>query len=99
MTVDDAFNINVYFSLCRRSYLEKRKFVFAFHCNLTIKGTYDAKGRIILFNIDGGGDAKIKLSKYRLIKALVKLLQQFLFFMLSFARYIFLVNLLKINPS
>ncbi|CAB3226984.1 unnamed protein product [Arctia plantaginis] len=48
------------------SYLEKRKFIFAFHCNLTIKGTYDAKGKILLFNIDGGGDAKIRLTNLRM---------------------------------
>ncbi|XP_075975605.1 circadian clock-controlled protein daywake-like [Anticarsia gemmatalis] len=48
------------------SVLEKRKFILAFHCNLTIKGTYDAKGRILLFPIDGAGDAKIKLTNLRM---------------------------------
>ncbi|KAJ8723387.1 hypothetical protein PYW08_003299 [Mythimna loreyi] len=46
--------------------LEKRHFILAFHCNLTIKGTYDAKGRILLFPIDGAGDAKIKLTNLRM---------------------------------
>ncbi|KAF9420013.1 hypothetical protein HW555_003607 [Spodoptera exigua] len=48
------------------SELEKRHFVLAFHCNLTIKGTYDANGRILLFPIDGAGDAKIKLTNLRM---------------------------------
>ncbi|KAJ8716579.1 hypothetical protein PYW07_003206 [Mythimna separata] len=53
--VDDVF-----------SDLEKRHFILAFHCNLTIKGTYDAKGRILLFPIDGAGDAKVKLTNLRM---------------------------------
>lgn len=48
------------------SHLEKRKFTLAFHCNLTIKGTYDAKGKILLFTIDGAGDAKIKITNLRM---------------------------------
>ncbi|XP_047025214.1 circadian clock-controlled protein daywake-like [Helicoverpa zea] len=48
------------------SELEKRHFVLAFHCNLTIKGTYDAVGRILLFPIDGAGDAKVKLTNLRM---------------------------------
>lgn len=48
------------------SELEKRHFVLDFHCNLTIKGQYDAVGQLLLFTIDGGGDAKIKLTNLRM---------------------------------
>ncbi|XP_013191576.2 circadian clock-controlled protein daywake [Amyelois transitella] len=48
------------------SELEKRHFVLQFHCNLTIKGQYEAKGRILLFPIDGAGDAKVKLTNLRM---------------------------------
>ncbi|XP_026734076.1 circadian clock-controlled protein-like [Trichoplusia ni] len=48
------------------SNLEKRHFALAFHCNLTIKGTYDAVGRILLFPIDGAGEAKIRLTNLRM---------------------------------
>ncbi|CAH0399752.1 unnamed protein product [Chilo suppressalis] len=48
------------------SELEKRHFVLQFHCNLTIKGRYDAVGRILLFPINGEGDAKIKLTNLRM---------------------------------
>ncbi|KAG6447749.1 hypothetical protein O3G_MSEX005140 [Manduca sexta] len=48
------------------SELEKRHFVLEFHCNLTIKGQYDAVGRLLLFPINGEGDAKIKLTNLRM---------------------------------
>ncbi|XP_034828971.1 circadian clock-controlled protein daywake-like [Maniola hyperantus] len=48
------------------SELEKRHFVLEFHCNLTIKGQYDAIGRILLFPINGEGDAKVKLTNLRM---------------------------------
>ncbi|CAK1585305.1 unnamed protein product [Parnassius mnemosyne] len=48
------------------SELEKRHFVLEFHCNLTIKGAYDAVGKILLFPINGEGDAKIKLTNLRM---------------------------------
>ncbi|XP_059049935.1 circadian clock-controlled protein daywake-like isoform X1 [Achroia grisella] len=48
------------------SELEKRHFVLQFHCNLTIKGQYDAVGRILLFPINGEGDAKVKLTNLRM---------------------------------
>ncbi|KAL4709436.1 hypothetical protein ACJJTC_019733 [Scirpophaga incertulas] len=48
------------------SELEKRHFVLQFHCNLTIKGQYEAVGKILLFPINGEGDAKIKLTNLRM---------------------------------
>ncbi|XP_026498681.1 circadian clock-controlled protein daywake-like [Vanessa tameamea] len=48
------------------SELEKRHFVLEFHCNLTIKGQYDAVGKILLFPINGEGDAKVKLVNLRM---------------------------------
>ncbi|CAK1555375.1 unnamed protein product [Leptosia nina] len=48
------------------SELEKRHFVLQFHCNLTIKGQYDAVGKILLFPINGEGDAKVKLTNLRM---------------------------------
>ncbi|XP_047509470.1 circadian clock-controlled protein daywake-like [Pieris napi] len=48
------------------SELEKRHFVLDFHCNLTIKGQYDAVGKILLFPINGEGDAKVKLTNLRM---------------------------------
>ncbi|CAH2238700.1 circadian clock-controlled protein daywake-like [Pararge aegeria] len=48
------------------SELDKRHFVLEFHCNLTIKGQYDAVGRILLFPINGEGDAKVKLTNLRM---------------------------------
>ncbi|KAJ2951010.1 hypothetical protein O0L34_g5385 [Tuta absoluta] len=48
------------------SELEKRHFVLAFHCNLTIRGQYDAVGQILLFPINGEGDAKVKLTNLRM---------------------------------
>ncbi|KAM3964939.1 circadian clock-controlled protein daywake-like [Aphomia sociella] len=44
------------------SELEKRRFVLQFHCNLTIKGQYDAIGRLLLFTINGAGNAKVKIT-------------------------------------
>ncbi|VVC91419.1 circadian clock-controlled protein daywake-like [Leptidea sinapis] len=48
------------------SELEKRHFVLEFHCNLTIKGQYDAVGQILVFPINGEGDAKVKLTNLRM---------------------------------
>ncbi|XP_041980089.1 circadian clock-controlled protein daywake-like [Aricia agestis] len=48
------------------SILEKRKFIFEFHCNITVKGRYEAKGKLLLFPIDGAGDAKIELTNLRM---------------------------------
>ncbi|CAB3254661.1 unnamed protein product [Arctia plantaginis] len=48
------------------SLLDKRKFLLAFHCNLTLKSTYDAKGQFLLFAIDGGGDAMVKLTNLKM---------------------------------
>ncbi|XP_037969175.2 circadian clock-controlled protein daywake [Plutella xylostella] len=48
------------------SELEKRHFVLEFHCNLTIRGQYTAVGRILLFPINGEGDAKVKLTNLRM---------------------------------
>ncbi|GBP47827.1 Circadian clock-controlled protein [Eumeta japonica] len=42
--------------------LDKSRFVLRFHCNITIKGQYTAIGRFLVFQIDGEGDAKIKLT-------------------------------------
>ncbi|KAJ0183215.1 hypothetical protein K1T71_001191 [Dendrolimus kikuchii] len=46
--------------------LEKRHFELDFHCNLTIKGKYDAVGRVLLFPINGDGNAKIKLTNLKM---------------------------------
>ncbi|XP_063826385.1 circadian clock-controlled protein daywake-like [Ostrinia nubilalis] len=48
------------------SQLEKRYFGLEFHCNLTIKGQYGAVGKILLFPINGEGDAKVKLTNLRM---------------------------------
>ncbi|CAH2084859.1 unnamed protein product [Euphydryas editha] len=48
------------------SELVKRHFTLEFHCNLTVKGQYDAVGKILLFPINGEGDAKIKLVNLRM---------------------------------
>ncbi|XP_049872270.1 circadian clock-controlled protein daywake-like [Pectinophora gossypiella] len=48
------------------SELEKRHFVLEFHCNLTIRGQYDAVGQVLLFPINGEGDAKVKLTNLRM---------------------------------
>ncbi|KAI8437730.1 hypothetical protein MSG28_011964 [Choristoneura fumiferana] len=40
---------------------ETRKFIFDIRCNFTIKGHYSIQGRILLFNLDTDGDAKIKI--------------------------------------
>ncbi|XP_041982687.1 uncharacterized protein LOC121735795 [Aricia agestis] len=40
---------------------EKRTFVFDMHCNLTIRGHYSIVGRILLFNLNTEGNAKIKI--------------------------------------
>ncbi|CAG9112537.1 hypothetical protein JYU34_005006 [Plutella xylostella] len=40
---------------------EKRTFIFDITCNLTIKGRYSVNGRLLLFNLDTDGNAKIKI--------------------------------------
>ncbi|XP_045454526.1 uncharacterized protein LOC123663929 [Melitaea cinxia] len=40
---------------------EKRTFIFDMHCNFTIKGRYSINGKILLFNLDTEGSAKIKI--------------------------------------
>ncbi|KPJ17901.1 Circadian clock-controlled protein [Papilio machaon] len=40
---------------------EKRTFVFDIQCNFTIKGHYSIVGRILLFNLNTDGNAKIKI--------------------------------------
>ncbi|KAI5644844.1 hypothetical protein NE865_03190 [Phthorimaea operculella] len=39
----------------------KRLFTFDMHCNFTIKGHYSLQGRLLLFNLDTDGNAKIKI--------------------------------------
>ncbi|CAG5028603.1 unnamed protein product [Parnassius apollo] len=43
------------------AHLEKNVFVLEVRCNITIKGKYTAVGRLLLFSINGEGDAKIKI--------------------------------------
>lgn len=43
------------------AYLERNVFILETKCNITIKGKYTAVGRILLFPINGEGDAKIKI--------------------------------------
>ncbi|XP_063381339.1 circadian clock-controlled protein daywake-like [Cydia fagiglandana] len=43
------------------AYLEKNVFQLQVRCNITIKGKYTAVGRLLLFPINGEGDAKIKI--------------------------------------
>ncbi|KPI98776.1 hypothetical protein RR46_10094 [Papilio xuthus] len=40
---------------------EQRTFVFDIQCNFTIKGHYSIVGRILLFNLNTDGNAKIKI--------------------------------------
>ncbi|KAL4717202.1 hypothetical protein ACJJTC_017089 [Scirpophaga incertulas] len=40
---------------------EKRMFIFDMHCNFTIRGLYSLRGRLLLFNLDTDGYAKIKI--------------------------------------
>ncbi|KAL0868569.1 hypothetical protein ABMA27_008037 [Loxostege sticticalis] len=40
---------------------EKRTFIFDMHCNFTIRGLYSLRGRLLLFNLDTEGAAKIKI--------------------------------------
>ncbi|CAF4841894.1 unnamed protein product [Pieris macdunnoughi] len=44
---------------------EKRTFFFDMHCNFTIRGQYSIDGRILLFNLNTDGDAKIKIWNQR----------------------------------
>ncbi|KAI8421664.1 hypothetical protein MSG28_009655 [Choristoneura fumiferana] len=46
--------------------LKKHKMELETHCNITLKGGYDAVGRILVFPINGEGDAKIKLTNLRI---------------------------------
>ncbi|XP_045449600.1 circadian clock-controlled protein daywake-like [Melitaea cinxia] len=48
------------------SELEKRHFTLEFHCNLTIKGQYDAVGKVLIFPINGEGDAKIRIQNLKM---------------------------------
>lgn len=75
--------ISLYFS----SELEKRHFMLEFHCNLTIKGQYEAIGRILLFPINGRGDAKIKLSKLPYVEMGLVLINQSYFLPHHASRY------------
>ncbi|GBP47829.1 Circadian clock-controlled protein [Eumeta japonica] len=43
------------------AYLEKNIFILDTRCNITIKGKYTAVGRLLLFPINGDGDAKLKI--------------------------------------
>ncbi|XP_041980276.1 juvenile hormone-binding protein-like [Aricia agestis] len=45
--------------------IRKRKFDLEFHCNITVKGQYEAKGKLLLFQIDGSGDSQIDLTNIR----------------------------------
>ncbi|XP_038207307.1 uncharacterized protein LOC119829024 [Zerene cesonia] len=45
---------------------EKRTFVFDMHCNFTIRGQYSIIGRILLFNLNTDGNAKIKIWNQRI---------------------------------
>ncbi|XP_075984833.1 uncharacterized protein LOC142982293 [Anticarsia gemmatalis] len=45
---------------------EKRTFVFDMHCNFTIRGVYSLHGRLLLFNLDTEGLAKIKIYNQRI---------------------------------
>ncbi|XP_026331417.1 protein takeout-like [Hyposmocoma kahamanoa] len=45
---------------------EKRTFIFELHCNFTIKGHYSLQGRLLLFNLDTDGNAKIKIWNQRI---------------------------------
>ncbi|KAJ0172325.1 hypothetical protein K1T71_012298 [Dendrolimus kikuchii] len=40
---------------------DTRKFIFDMHCNFTVRGVYGIKGRLLLFNLDTEGAAKIKI--------------------------------------
>ncbi|XP_072933512.1 protein takeout-like [Epargyreus clarus] len=43
-----------------------RTFIFELHCNFTIKGQYSILGRILLFNLDTDGSAKIKIKNQKI---------------------------------
>lgn len=55
----------IYYIHCHyfRAFLEKNVFLLEVKCNITIKGKYTAVGRLLLFPINGEGDAKIKIGK------------------------------------
>lgn len=40
---------------------DKRLFIFDMHCNFTIRGVYSLLGRLLLFNLDTEGGAKVKI--------------------------------------
>ncbi|XP_047990837.1 circadian clock-controlled protein daywake-like [Leguminivora glycinivorella] len=44
----------------------KRKFVVEFRSNVTLKGGYEASGRILTFPINGEGEAKIKITNLKM---------------------------------
>lgn len=43
--------------------MEQNTFILEVKCNITIKGKYTAVGRLLLFPINGEGDAKIKIGE------------------------------------
>ncbi|CAB3233706.1 unnamed protein product [Arctia plantaginis] len=43
-----------------------RTFIFDIHCNFTIRGEYSLNGRLLLFNLDTDGQAKIKIYNQRI---------------------------------
>ncbi|KAG6451471.1 uncharacterized protein LOC115444454 [Manduca sexta] len=45
---------------------DKRMFIFDMHCNFTIRGVYSLLGRLLLFNLDTEGGAKIKIWNQRI---------------------------------
>ncbi|XP_047034913.1 uncharacterized protein LOC110373739 [Helicoverpa armigera] len=45
---------------------KKRTFVFDMHCNFTVSGQYSLLGRLLLFNLDTEGQAKIKIYNQRI---------------------------------
>ncbi|XP_063381796.1 circadian clock-controlled protein daywake-like [Cydia fagiglandana] len=44
----------------------KRKFGIEFHSNVTLKGGYEATGRVLTFPINGEGEAKIKITNLKM---------------------------------
>lgn len=72
-----------------RSRREKRTFVFELHCNFTIKGHYSLQGRLLLFNLDTDGNAKIKICKeHCLIWSHLKTIFKFLLMYLTTKYYV-----------
>ncbi|XP_061717751.1 circadian clock-controlled protein daywake-like isoform X1 [Cydia pomonella] len=48
------------------SNFKKHKFMMEFHGNLSLKGSYKARGRILVMPIDGEGDLKVKLTNFKM---------------------------------